>query len=412
MMRNRLDNQPMPFISADLSGVSTGGHQSVLYRNQIPAFVPDWLGKCYGSLYGVLPALHALEQTTAHGIYTYVRQADTDDDALPAMVLMFRRDGRSARVLNEGLHLDRASVDTFCAHVFEAIPEVMQVDFHAIAPLKATPMQGVLPHHPRPCLSWPCTEDIVIHLPDSAEAYLGLLGKATRRSMKKTLSRARRELTNFSHQIIAGAALGENLVHQIVAMNHARMSAQGRDSALDESAVLELIKLIRSHGEAGVIVNGTRLCAGTLACRFGDDVFSLVNAHDPAFDPLGLGSLCRHLMILQAIKAGARRFHLMGGNWSAKRATLAKRQPLHHVTVYRSRRAVLRDLIGLARHTGKAWRCRLRCWLEDQLASAPMGWTARTVSALRKHRRRHAPRSAPTAAERETHAISPVSGRR
>ena len=411
MMFNTLDNQPMAFITNDHGGALTGGHREVLYQNQIPDFVPEWLGKCYGSLYGVLPALHALEHQATQGIYTYVRQAATGNSAYSTIVLMFRRAGRSACVLNEGLHLDRASIDTFCAHVFESMPDVMQVDFHAIAPLTAIPLESTLPRQARPCLSWPCTEDIVLYLPDSADTYLGRLGKATRKSMKKTLSRARRELTNFSHQIVSGAALDDNLVHHIVAMNHARMAAQGRDSALDENATLELIKLIRSHGEAGVIVNGTQLCAGTLACRFGGDVFSLVNAHDPAFDHLGLGNLCRHLMILQAIKAGAKRFHLMGGNWAAKRATLAERQPLHHVTVYRSRRAVLTDLTGLARHAGRASVFHLRYWLEDQLVSAPMGWIARAIGALRKYRRRHASRSAAIVVERETHAVSHTASR-
>ena len=411
MRTNTLDNQQIAFIANHQAGGSTSGHHAVLYQNQIPDFVPAWLGKCYGSLYAVLPALRALEQDSAQGIHTYVRLAAQDDATLPDLVLMFRREGRTARVLNEGLHLDRASVETFCTHVFEAMPDLMQVEFHAIAPLKTRPGECRLPQQARPCLSWPCTEDIVIHLPDSTEAYIGLLGKATRRSMKKTLSRARKALTHFSHQMVSGAALEDNLVHLIVAMNHARMAAQGRDSALDERATLELIKLIRSHGEAGVIVDGARLCAGTLACRFGDDVFSLVNAHDPVFDHLGLGNVCRHLMILQAIKTGARRFHLMGGNWSAKRATLATRQPLHHVTVYRSRRALLEDLTGIAGHAGKAGLFLLRCWLEDQLASAPGGWTARAISALRQHRRCHAARSGGVA-QRQAHAVSSTASAR
>ena len=405
MRLNAFDNQQVAFIADQQVSGSTSGYHEVLYQNQIPAFVPTWLGKCYGSLYAVLPALHALEQDSAQGIYTYVRLVATDDTTLPDMVLMFRREGRSARVLNEGLHLDRALVQTFCTYVFEAMPDLMQVEFHAIAPLKTKYVEYSFPQQARPRLSWPCTEDIVIHLPDSTEAYIDLLGKATRRSMKKTLSRARRALTHFSHHMISGTALEDDLVHLIVAMNHARMAAQGRDSALDERATLDLIKLLRSHGEAGVIVDGARLCAGTLACRFGDDVFSLVNAHDPVFDHLGLGNVCRHLMILQAIKAGARRFHLMGGNWSAKRATMAIRQPLHHVTVYRSRRALLKDLTHIARYTGKAVLFRLRSWLENQLASAPRGWTARAINALRQYRRCHAARSS-VVAERDIHAVS------
>jgi hypothetical protein len=166
------------------------------------------------------------------------------------------------------------------------------------------------------------------------------------------------------------------------------MARLGRTSAIDESATRELISLVRSNGEAGVIINGTQLCAGTLACRVGDDIFSLVNAHDPAFDYLGLGNVCRHLMILESIRAGARRFHLMGGNLPAKRATLAIRQPLHHVTVYRTRLAIMSDLKGVAHHAGRACLFRLHCWMEDQQASVPQSRISALISALRKQRHR------------------------
>ena len=404
-MLNTASKETMPILCDAHGYTSLSVSEEMLYQNQIPAFAPEVLGKCHGSLYGVLPAIHTRDNHASQGIFTYVRRGGTDGSALPVMMLMFRRTGRSARVLNEGISLDRASFDTFCAYVFETLPDVMQIDFHAIVPVTPSPMQRLAPQHARPCLSWPCTEDIVIHLPESTDIYLGQLGRATRKSIKKHMSRAHKELTNFSHQLISGAALTEDLIRHIVALNHARMARQGRDSALDERATRELIKLLRSQGEAGVIVNGARLCAGTLACRFGDDVFSLVNAHDPAFDYLGLGNLCRHLMILKAIDADAKRFHLMGGNLPAKRATLAERQPLHHVTIYRDRQAVLRDLTTIVRHAGKACAFQLHCWLEDQLVTVPMSWTGRAISILRKRRRRRASRPAPVAELGETSAV-------
>ena len=258
------------------------------------------------------------------------------------------------------------------------LPGAAQIDFHAIAPLPRLTVGSV-----RAQLSWPCTEDIVISLPESTDAYMCQLGKATRKSIRKHLSRASRELEGFSHRVISGARLDAEIVRQIVDFNHARMRQQGRESAIDEDATRELTGLIRSKGEAGLIVSGERICAGTLACRIGDDIFSLVNAHDPAFDFLGLGNLCRHLMIMTAIDAGAQRFHLMGGNLAAKRSTLATRQVLHHVSLYRSRLAILGDLGGIAQRTGKACGFALHCRVEDQLAFAPQSWISRCVIALR-----------------------------
>lgn len=386
----------MPLISKEpcFSCSSTGsGHEETLYRNDVPAFAVESLCALYGSLYGVLPALQARKRPASDGISTYVRRRRTAHGGLPDTVLMFRREGRRVCVLNEGVQLGPTAMEAFCDYVFGTMPDTAQIDFHAIVPVEQL-HSTAKSAKTRRSLSWPCTEDIVIRLPESADAYLSQLGKATRKSIRKYLSRAYRDLPEFTHQVIPGSVLGEArvalvaLVRHIVMLNHARMAQQGRESAINESATQELIDLIHSCGEVGVVTSGTRLCAGTLACRIGNDVFSLVNAHDPAFDSLGLGNVCRHLMILHAINTGAKRFHLMGGNLPSKQSTLAERQPLHHVTVYNTTLAMLRDLRNISSHAGRACMFRLHCWAEDQQASAPGGWTGRTMLALRKWLRR------------------------
>lgn len=368
--------------SEDKYSASESDPYESLYRDQVPAFAPELLARLYGSLYSVLPAMRAQEPHAAQGIFTYVCGDRSDRARQQDCLLMFRLEGRTVRVLNEGMQLSQACIERFCRYVFNLLPDVAQIDFHAIAPLPRLAGGRI-----RAQLSWPCTEDIVIDLPKSTEAYMGQLGKATRKSIRKHLSRASRELEGFSHRVISGATLDAELVRQIVEFNHARMRQQGRESAIDESATQELIDLIRSKGEASLIVSGLRICAGTLACRIGDDIFSLVNAHDPAFDFLGLGNLCRHLMIMTAINTGARRFHLMGGNLAAKRATLATRQRLHHVSLYRSRLAMLSDLPDIVQHSGKACAFALHCWAENQLAFAPHSWRGRCVGALRYFKR-------------------------
>lgn len=373
----------MPSFSHQRPLTCNRHHEVVIYRNTVPTWVPELLAELYGSLYGVLPAIHAIDGNTSEGIVTYLGRNKKNSTDLPDTLLMFCQNERSVRVLNEGMQLDPTSIASFCEHVFETMPQVTQIDFHAIAPPAPPPTHDTV-QRARPTLRWPCTEDIVISLPQSSEAYLHQLGKATRKSIKKHLSRARKALRHFSHHVITGSAIGDELVHHIVRLNHARMIQKGRESAIDERATRELICLMRAYGETGIILNGTQLCAGTLTCRFGEDVFSLVNAHDPAFDDLGLGNVCRHLMILQAIQTRARRFHLLGGNLPAKRPTLADRQTLYHLTIYRNRRAVLADLDGIARQAAGALVFRLHCWIEDRQASSPLD----LISSLRSARRR------------------------
>ncbi|MFN9952883.1 MAG: GNAT family N-acetyltransferase, partial [bacterium] len=96
---------------------------------------------------------------------------------------------------------------------------------------------------------------------------------------------------------MTGEAISEALVDQIIGFNHARMAQKQRRSAIDGKVRVHLMRLLRARGWVGVITTHDRICAGTLACRFGDDVYSIVNAHDPQYDAYSMGNLSRHLLI-------------------------------------------------------------------------------------------------------------------
>ncbi len=341
---------------------------AVIHHDGVPAFAPAALETLYGSLYCSLPAMQQAGNRGSTDICTYVTPGDACQPEQAEALLMFRREAHVARVINEGMQLSRQVIDSFCTTVFDAFPDIRQIEFNAI-PSPSASRRAATPPPSYPLMQWVCTEDILITLPDTGDAYLSRLGKSMRKSLKRHQSRAERGLTGFSHQLRSGPAIDESDIRAIAAFNQARMIRRQREPALNESSIQELLRLMRSHGHAGILRAGPRLCAGTLCCRLGDDVFSLVNAHDPAFDHLGLGHLSRHRMILWAIKTGARRFHLLGGNFQSKRAALGERQALHHLTVYRTHRAMLRDAGGIARHAAQACTYRLHCWLEDQRAS-------------------------------------------
>jgi hypothetical protein len=137
--------------------------------------------------------------------------------------------------------------------------------------------------------------------------------------------------------------------------------------------------LLRTRGWVGIIRTDERICAGTLGCRFGDDVYSLVNAHDPLYDDYGMGNLSRHLLINASIRAGARRVHLLGGQFSTKRHALGYRQTLCEVRLYRSRLGMLRDTFSLLRLTRDAAVYRLRTRLEEARMQPQHGPITRIV---------------------------------
>lgn len=286
----------------------------LIYPDGIPAFAEHSLDQLYGSLYASMPQLQCEQRAQVH---TYAAWRGEQLSAL----LLYCLDGQRIRVINEGMRVPKEELDRFATSLFARHAGSSVISLHALS-VSETP----LIQHPSVCM--PVTEDIVIDLPDTEQAYLAQLGKSSRKSLRQNLSRAKQTLSGFRHSVMAGDTISERIVDQIIGFNHARMAIKQRHSAIDTEARVHLRQLLRARGWVGVISTNDRICAGTLACRFGNDVYSLVNAHDPQYDDYGMGNLSRHLLINASIGAGAHRFHLLGGQLSTKRHSLARRHTL------------------------------------------------------------------------------------
>ncbi len=322
------------------------------WHDGIPGFAGPALEALYGSLYSSLPQLSLGK---LDNVNTYL--AGSADR--PQALFLYTCNGHSARVINEGMRVTTADAARFARQLFQRSQESDRIAFHAVA------LDGKPNGHPS--LSFTLDEDIVIDLPAGEADYLASLGKSTRKSLRQRLTRAH----GLSHCMLSGSEVDPRLIRQLIDFNHARLTAKQRISALDQGAARQLLALVRACGMAGVVRLDGRLCGGTLACRFGDDVYSLVNAHDPAFDHLGMGNLSRHLMIVAAIDTGARRFHLLGGNFSSKRTCGARRQALQHLLIYRNRWQMVADLRHLTALALRALRYRVGVALDESAMDAP-----------------------------------------
>lgn len=327
---------------------STGEDEDFeIHEGQVPARAAAWMETLYGSLYASLPQLQ-LSGLAGAGTYLAFR------DVQPTAVFLYRREGHALKVINEGMYVSAIEAERFASRMFSRFPSLRSVHWHAVR------MESAPSTHP--VSRFDCSEDIVIELPQTEAEYEKALGKATRKSLRQRLTRTR----GLTHQVRFGpAAADATLIDRIIAFNHARLAQKARRSALDASSARQLQLLLRARGMAGLAHIDGRLCGGTLACRIADDVYSLVNAHDPAYDRLGLGNLCRHLMILAAIRAGARRFHLLGGNYASKRACLARRFTLQHVVLYRRPWGRVLDWRAQAGWTLRELEMRLRRRIDD-----------------------------------------------
>lgn len=328
------------------------------YETHIPAFAESALETLYGALYSSLPQL-SLGELRGTGTYTAA-----DGGQLHALFL-YRRQGREVRVINEGMNVDATDAERFARELFARDLRADRIRFHAVR------ISGEL--QTQHAWQAPVTEDIVLALPGDEASYMALLGKSTRKTLRQNLARA----GELQHDIVPGDEADESLIDTIIGFNHARMAGKQRSSAIDARACEQLAALVRARGMVGTVCMDGALCAGTLACRFGDDVYSLVNAHDPAADHFGMGNISRHLMILAAIRAHAQRFHLLGGHFSSKRTCGALRVPLDELMIYRSRRAMLAGVGGLVALALRSADYRLRVAIEDLDAPRPSGSDAR-----------------------------------
>lgn len=340
-----------------------------IYVDCIPPFAEQGLEDLYGSLYASLPQLQCDNLATVH---TYAAWRDSQLSAL----LLYCVDGRRIRVINEGMRLPTEELDRFANTLFSHYAKASVISLHAQSISESKPK--------RLCARMPVTEDIVIDLPGNEQSYLAQLGKSSRKSLKQHLLRAQHELPDFHHRVLAGEAISETLVNEIIGFNHARMARKQRRSAIDDKARAHLMRLLRARGWVGVISARDHICAGTLACRFGEAVYSIVNAHNPQYDEYSMGNLSRHLLINASIRAGARRFHLLGGQFSTKRNALGRRHTLHEIRLYRSHLSMARDLFNLAKLAKASMIYRLKTWLENLHAQPHPGKVAHAVLSLQK----------------------------
>lgn len=335
------------------------------YDQHIPSFVEAALDERYGSLYSSIPqlGLFSLQDVSTYAEWSGLKVKE---------LFLYRRERGRITVINQGMCIDGAAVQRFADAVFAHEIGSYRLHFHSVQPTDLHRLQRMV--------SLPISEDIVITLPDNEASYLASLGKSLRQSLRSRLTRTK----GLTHQIIPGHALNAELLDPIIGFNRARMASKHRNSAIDQAESSRLLLMAQARGMVGTIHIEGRLCAGSLVCRFGDDVFSLLNAHDPATNHLGLGKLARHLMILEAIRTGAQRFHLLGGYFTSKRPFGAQRIPLYELIVYRNRFRIILDCIALTWLLIRSLNYRLRTLIDDRKHQQPGSRQRRALALLKR----------------------------
>jgi CelD/BcsL family acetyltransferase involved in cellulose biosynthesis len=342
-------------------GASFPSAASIEWHAGLPPAVDEELCRLYSNIHSSLAHLRiygGLDSIT----HTYIARRGAQASA----IFLLRRDGRTLRVVNEGMALDQQTVEHFARYIFGSFPDVDRIEFHAVeARLQdlSYPMQRAV-----------CTAEMPLQLPDSVDDYLTGLGKNMRRNLRRYMEKLQQRFPSFRFDVHEREAIADQDVRAIMDLNRARIAGKRQAYSIDAEEE-RIIALARACGMVGIGRIDNRICCGAVGYRVGDRYFFKIIGHDPQYNPWSLGILCCYLTICACIERGCREYNFMWNEYEYKFALGACRRDLERLVVYRSRLRLMANAGAACRIALDAWRHRAAALMEqrgrlDQLPAA------------------------------------------
>jgi len=212
------------------------------------------------------------------------------------------------------------------------------------------------------------SEDFVIDLPETMEAYLGKLGRSTRKNITHALRRVEREI-GPGYRVVQTEREEIAYAHftALIELNRRRIERKGLSHGWDAELTTRRWQLIRERGAFVGFFDGERLVGGAINLLYARGMVGLLIGHDPAFDHAQIGHATTFYSIRQAIERRLPAFHLLWG-YSLAKILFGGREERHYdAAVFRTPWA------------GWLWRghCMLtnpgyalRAWLRQQMHPA------------------------------------------
>jgi hypothetical protein len=319
------------------------------YENDVPAFIEADMELLYGNIYSSLAQFRIYSDGCDVSTYIARRSGQV------VTIFLFRQRGNCIDVLNETIHVSRNDVMYFVRYAFASFPGVAAIRFKAVH----TDIESL----PFPFQRYNHVEDIVLTLPETADAYFEMLGKGTRRNFKRHMRQLQERVPGCQYKIMIGQDIDERAIRAIVELNRMRMAGKNKTSGIDDLEMQRTIRLAKECGMVGIIEIDGRICAGAIGFCAGDNYFLNILAHDPRYDQYWLGILCCYHTICECIARGGKEFHFLWGEYDYKYMLLGVRRELDNLVIYRSRKHQLLNT-GIAIETAyKGTLRKLRVWL-------------------------------------------------
>ncbi|NNG21851.1 GNAT family N-acetyltransferase [Telluria aromaticivorans] len=328
-----------------------GAFQSIVHE-PFPDFLHRELEARYESVFCTLARI--LGPQAADGLATYV----AGEGAEPATIVVFRRTKGLITVLNEYFAMSAGELEQMARHLFSALPGVRAISLPSVeageGPMSYTTQR------------FNSSEDIVVSLPTSPEEYLVALGSNTRAAIRRSEKIMEQRYPEIEFAVYERDSGGRELIDRLVELSRQRITNKRQVPSHNDRSVAELVRMVEAYGVVLVASMRGQICGGVICTQVGTHSYMHVVTHESSFDDMRLGMLCCYKSICDAIRRGAREYHLLSGKYDYKFRFLGHQRDYEKIVIYRSLLGVLPNLPTyiqtLVHGKGRWGKQRLTAW--------------------------------------------------
>jgi len=297
------------------------------YENSVPSFAETELVRLYAHINSSLT--HFSIAARAKNSCTYL----ACKDKVPIAVLLFKKENNKVTVINEMIDIGEIEILRFSNYIFQ--------HFKAISIISFSLIHKRAYRLPFPSQRFDSSEDIVVTLPATPEAYRAGLSSKMRAGIRYRLNKLRRDFPNFRYEVYEGKDICEHKLQEIIDFQKKRITEKNQAYEVGEAERNWIISLAKVSGLVLAITIDGKLCGGVINFRLGDSYFGHTVAHDSRFNEYGIGILCCYLMICENIRRGGKKAHLSGGRYDYKYKLSGVKIDMASLDIYRSYRPYL-----------------------------------------------------------------------
>ena len=315
-----------PWAPAEL--LQSDGTTITCFEHQVPPSVAKELDQLYQHLHSSL--LHYGVRRKAQQASTYIVRKE----GKARVILLFTRSDATIHVVNEMIDIEPEEIQRFAAFIFAKFASVDVISFSLIGK-----EVGALhyPHH-----QYDGSEDIVLTLPATPDAYLASMSPKMRRNIRYCLRMIARDNPSFRCETTFGDQINVQHVHDLIALKKSNIGAKNLKFGISDEEIAWMTTDAKPFAQVTVVIIDGKVCGGAINLRVEDNFFGQIICYDPAYKKYSLGILCTYLTICDQISMGGVESHLCWGRYGYKYKLLGVQRDRASLDIYRSRTAYWR----------------------------------------------------------------------